>query len=101
MIKFTVVSAKVREMKGVAKASGKPYHMGFQDVYAHTMDKDGVLAPFPEKVEVSLDRDERSGDFIAHQPGEYQLHPSSFYLDREGRPAISIRLTPLKKPATA
>lgn len=101
MIKFTVLSTKVREMKGTGKASGKPYHMFFQDAYAYTMDRDGVLAPFPEKVELNLDRDERTQLPEVYQPGDYTLHPSSFYLDREGRPAISLRLTPIKKPATA
>ena len=96
MIKVTVVSSKLRELKGVAKVSGKPYHMAFQDVYLHTVNPDGEIAPFPEKVEHSLDKNP-DGSFTAFQPGEYTLQPSSVYVDRDGKPALSLRLTPLKQ----
>lgn len=100
MIKFTVLApAKVREMKGTSAKSGKAYHMAFQDVYAHTIDKDGVVAPFPEKLEVQIELDQRTGMPVTLPAGEYTLHPSSFYIDREGRPAVSPRLTPIKKTA--
>lgn len=95
MIRVTVAQTTVRELKGTSKNTGKPYHMRFQNGYAHTVDKEGNTPPFPEKFEISLDTDQQP-----YAPGEYQLHPSAVYVDRDGRLAISARLTPLpKKPA--
>jgi hypothetical protein len=93
MIRITVAQTTVRELKGTSKTTGRPYHMRFQNGYAHTVDKDNNAPPFPEKFEISLDTDQS-----AYAPGDYQLHPSAVYVDRDGRLAISARLTPLKKP---
>jgi len=92
MITITVAQTTVKEMKGIGKTSGKPYHLRFQTAYAHTVDKDGNAPPFPEKFEVILDADQP-----AFLPGQYTLHPSAVYIDRDGRLACSPRLTP--KPA--
>lgn len=92
MIRITVAQSTVRELKGVSKTTQRPYHMRFQTGYALTVDKDGNPPPFPEKFEISLDTDQP-----AYTPGDYQLHPSAVYVDRDGRLAISARLTPLKK----
>lgn len=95
MIRITVAQTTVRELKGVSKTSGKPYHMRFQNGYAFTQDKDGNQPPFPEKFEISLDNDQP-----AYTPGDYTLHPSAVYVDRDGRLAVSARLTPVKaKPS--
>lgn len=94
MIKVTIAQTTVRELKGTSKTSGKPYHMRFQNAYAHTVDKDGNAPPYPEKFEINLDADQ-----AAYPPGDYQLHPSSLYIDRDGRLAVSARLAPLKRPA--
>lgn len=94
MIRITVAQNTVRELKGVSKTSGKPYHLRFQSAYAHTVDKDGNTPPYPEKFEVILDSDQ-----AAFQPGDYTLHPSALYVDRDGRLACSPRLTPIKQPA--
>lgn len=95
MIKIIVAQTTVRELKGVSKTTQRPYHMRFQTGYAHTVDKDGNAPPFPEKFEISLDTDQP-----AYAVGDYQLHPSAVYVDRDGRLAVSARLTPLpKKPA--
>jgi len=97
MIRITVAQSTVRELKGVSKNTGKPYHMRFQAGYAHTVDRDGNTPPYPEKFEISLGNDD-----TAYQPGEYTLHPSAVYVDRDGRLAVSARLTPIaKKPAAA
>jgi hypothetical protein len=97
MIKITVAQTTVRELKGTSKNTGKPYHMRFQTGYAHTVDREGNTPPYPEKFEISLDTEQ-----AAYQPGEYSLHPSAIYVDRDGRLACAARLTPLKqKPATA
>jgi hypothetical protein len=100
MIKFTVASKDVREMKGNAKASGKPYHLFFQNAYAHTLDKSGQLNPFPEKTEIMLEtvKDEFGVPVPkVYEPGEYQLHPASIYVDRQGGVAVAPRLVPLAK----
>ena len=95
MIKITVAQTTVKEVKGVSKSSGKPYHMRFQSAYAHTVDRDGNAPPYPEKFEVILDTD--AAPFL---PGDYTLHPSALYIDRDGRLACAPRLTPIpRKPS--
>lgn len=95
MIKITVAQTTVKEVKGVSKTSGKPYHMRFQSAYAHTVDAQGNQPPFPEKFEVILDT-----DAAPYAPGEYTLHPSALYIDRDGRLACAPRLTAIpRKPA--
>jgi hypothetical protein len=104
MLKVTITSANVNERSGVGKVSGKPYHMRMQTAYVHTIDKEGVAAPFPEKTEVILENGtpDGKGQFLTppqapYAPGEYTLHPSSVYVDRDGRLACSLRLTPVKR----
>lgn len=96
MIQVTIAQTTVREFKGNSKTSGKPYHLRMQTGYAHTMDGQGNKPPFPEKFEIMLDT-----DAPAYAVGEYTLHPSSLYIDRDGRLAVSARLAPLKRPASA
>lgn len=96
MIKVTIAQTTVREFKGNSKTTGKPYNLRIQAAYAHTVDKDGNPPPFPEKFEVMLDQDQP-----AYAVGDYQLHPSSLYIDRDGRLAVSARLAPLKRPAAS
>lgn len=91
MLKVTITSPAIREMKGVGKTSGKAYHMAFQDAWIHTFAKDGTPSPFPEKIEISLERAE-DGAFLFYKPGEYQLHPSSVYVGRDGGLAVAPRL---------
>lgn len=93
MIKITVTSTPIREMKGIGKTSNKPYHMRIQTAYAHTVDKDGVHADFPEKFELVLEENQ-----TPYERGEYTLAAPSFYVSREGRLALSPRLVALKKP---
>lgn len=98
MIKVTIASTELRNMKGVGKASGKPYDMDFQTAYVHTLNKQGQPHPFPEKIELIV---EKGSDGIpaAYPIGDYTLHPSSFYVDRGGNLAIAPRLAAIKKPA--
>jgi hypothetical protein len=95
MIKVIVYQTALREMKGTSAKSGRPYHLRIQNAYAVTVDKDGNTPPVPEKFEISLDSDQP-----VYQPGEYTLHPSAIYVDRDGRLAISPRLAPAPKAAT-
>ena len=96
MIRFTVYNQPTRRMTGVGKTSGKPYDMTMQVVYAHTVDRDGVSAPVPDKLELVLDKDAQP-----YAPGEYTLHPSAVYVDRNGHLACSPRLTPIKARTAA
>lgn len=97
MIRITVSQTSVRELNGTSAKTGKPYAMRFQTGYAHTVDKEGNTPPYPEKFEISLDRDQ-----VPYTPGDYQLHPSAIYVDRDGRLACSPRLTPVtRKPAAS
>ena len=96
MIKVTIAQTTVDEFKGNSKTTGRPFHLRKQSGYAHTVDKDGNPPPYPEKFEIMLDTDQP-----AYAPGDYQLHPSSLYIDRDGRLAVSARLAPLKRPASA
>lgn len=100
MLKITITSPATREMKGTGKASGKPYHMAFQTAWIHTTEKDGTPLPFPEKIELMLEKNEghAAGDlFIVHAPGEYTLHPSSLYVNADGKLSVAPRLVAIEK----
>lgn len=99
MIKITVASAELQHLHGNAKATGRPYSMFKQVVYFHTLDKNGQPLPYPEKGEVMVDKD-NLGQGIPYQPGIYQLHPSSLYLDRNGGLVVAPKLSPLQKSTT-
>lgn len=96
MIKFTVISTNTRENKGIGKTSGKPFHMFFQTVYAHTYDKSGELNPFPEKVELICEVDAATNMPKTYTPGEYQMHPASLYMGQYGL-EVAPKLVPLVK----
>lgn len=97
MLKVSITSTALREMKGNGKASGKPYHLYFQTAYVHTLDKKtGKPHPYPEKTEIIVDRDEHTGEGKAYAIGEYQLHPASIYVGRNGDLSVAPILAPLK-----
>jgi Helix-destabilising protein len=100
MIKVTVTSTDVRRQQGVGKVSGKAYDMSFQTVWMHTFGKNGEALPYPEKVEIILEKD-KDGAALFHAPGEYQLHPSSIYVDARGNVAVAPRLVAMPKPRPA
>lgn len=95
MIRVSVKSTDVRNQSGNAKATGKPYSLDFQTVYVHTYDRKGNPNPYPEKVEILLDRDQ-SGAALFYPVGEYVLAPASIYVARNGDLDISPRLQALK-----
>ncbi len=96
MLKVTVYPGEPRHMQGVAKATQKPYSMHIQTAYIHTFDKNGNPNPVPEKIEVICDKDQ-VGNPIVHPAGEYQLHPSSVYVNRMGSLEVAPKLVPLKR----
>jgi Helix-destabilising protein len=96
MIKVVVSTPEIREMKGTAKVSGKPYHMRIQTAHAYTCDKDGVIGEFPDKFEISLDTDQ-----APYPRGAYTLSPSALFVGRDGRLEVRPRLVPVQAPAKA
>lgn len=89
MISIAITSPEVREMKGVGKTSGKPYHMRFQIAHAFTVGADGAVAEFPDKFEISLEDGQ-----APYQRGKYTLSPASVFVNRDGRLDVRARLVP-------
>lgn len=100
MIKATVYSAETRELSGIGKTSGKPYRMAIQTVYLHLFDRQGRLEPVPTKLELTLEEDRQTNMPKVYQPGEYELHPSSFYMGKFGL-EVAPKLVPLTKTKAA
>lgn len=96
MIKIAITSPDIREMKGVSKTSGKPYHMRIQTAHAFTVTPDGVVAEFPDKFEIALEENQ-----LPFARGHYTLSPSAVYVGRDGRMEVRPRLIPAvpAKPA--
>lgn len=98
MIKILIHKGDVRLINYTNKA-GQPAQLRAMEGYAFTVNAQGEPAPFPEKFEFLLDKDQPS---VA--PGEYTLHPASLYVDRQNKLALSVRLAPAKaaaRPAAA
>ncbi|MDO8717557.1 MAG: single-stranded DNA-binding protein [Polaromonas sp.] len=90
MIKIAITSPEIREMKGIGKTSGKPYHMRIQNAHAFTVDKDGTVAEFPDKFEIALDADQ-----TPYARGHYTLSPAAVFVSRDGRLEVRPRLIPM------
>ena len=98
MLKVTVASAALDHISGTSKVSGKPYSLFKQTVYFHTVDKDGAEFLYPEKGNLLVEKDAQ-GNGLAYAAGTYDLHPSSFKLDRNGSLEVATRL--VRRPAKA
>lgn len=96
MIRISIPAAIVREIPYTDK-KGQPARLFAQAAYAFTRDDKGAEAPYPDKFEVILPK----GQTMPYPEGDYTLHPSAVYVDRNGRLACTPRLTPLKAKATA
>jgi len=83
MLNVTITSDRLREMKGIGKTSGKPYHMFFQDAYLYTVGPDGKPNELPDKFELMLEKNE-VGNPVVFPPGKYLLHLSSINVGRDG-----------------
>jgi len=94
MTKIFITSPEIREMKGVGKTSGKPYHMRIQTAHAFTVDAHGVQAEFPDKFEIALE----DGQF-PYPRGHYTLSPSAIQVSRDGRLEVRPRLIAVQAPA--
>ena len=96
MIKIAITTPEIREMKGIGKASGKPYHMRIQTAHAFTVSPDGVLAEFPDKFEIALEENQ-----APYARGAYTLSPSALFVGRDGRLECRPRLVPAVAQAKA
>jgi hypothetical protein len=98
MIKVTITSTDVRNMQGTSKTTQRPYDLHFQTAWIHTVDRAGNQNPYPEKVELMLDKTP-SGAVVPHPVGEYTTSPASILVDR-GHLVFKPVLTPSKKSAS-
>lgn len=92
MITIAITSADIREMKGIGKDSGRPYHMRIQTAHAFTVAVDGTLSEFPDKFEIALDEGQSP-----YARGKYQLADSSVFVSRDGRLVCRPRLVSAAK----
>jgi len=95
MIKILIHKGDARLINYTDK-KGQPATLRAQEGYASTVNAQGEPAPYPEKFEFLLERDQ-----AAYPPGEYTLHASAFHVDRNGKLALSVRLQPIKPAARA
>jgi hypothetical protein len=93
-IKIEVSSDTVETRSGVSAKTGKPYSMREQEAYAHTVNRDGVISKYPQRIKITL------GDKQApYSPGFYTVGPESFYVDRFASLSLGLVLRAL--PAAA
>ena len=91
-IRISITSDVINEKTVVQKGTLKKFTFKEQTAWAYTSDINGTPHPHPEKITVSLPR----GQDTAYPPGEYTLHPSSFYVGDFASLQMSPRLTPVK-----
>lgn len=96
MIQIFVTSPEIRELKGNAKVSGKPYHLRIQTAYAYTVDADGTVVEIPEKFEMMLPDGQ-----VPYPRGKYSLHPSTLSVKDDRLGAGIVRLVPATATAPA
>lgn len=96
MIQVSVHSAALREQPYNDKKTGERKVLHFQTLWLHLIGRNGEAEPYPTKLEVIADVDQRNGMPTAYQPGKYSLHPSAIYIDRDNRLAVAPRLVAIK-----
>ncbi len=97
MLKVQIAKPDIR-VQAYTDKKGLPAKLAFQEAWLFTVDEAGKPDPYPSKVEFIPPRDEH-GNTVPYSVGDYQLHPSAVYIDRNGRLAAQMRLTPLKRAA--
>lgn len=96
MIRVTVPNLPIRIQPYTSKRDGSQQEMRLQVAYLHTVDQDDQPLPYPEKVEIFVNRNEQP-----LSAGEYTFRPSAISV-RDGRPVFDAsRLTPIKPKAAA
>jgi hypothetical protein len=89
-IRIEIASTALEERNVTAK--GKTFKFLEQEAWAHTVDREGKAHPHPQRIRITLPR----GQDTAYPPGDYTLHPASFYVGGYGDLAMSPRLAPVK-----
>lgn len=105
MIKVTVTKPTAKVVSWSANDVRPAGSMRTQEIWFHTVEEDGSPSFAPVRTEIILDRakvNKETGEILTpeqapYAAGEYVLHPSSVYVDRLGKPAFSVRLTPYVK----
>ena len=95
MIRITIAQATAETIPYTSKKDGSQQSIRKQTAYAHTVDRDGAAALYPEKFGFLLNRDEQP-----HAAGDYTLHPSAFEVVDGKLLLRNVRLTPVR-PAPA
>jgi len=93
MIRIVVHSGEARTITFQNKRTGQPDSFRVQEAYGFPVNDRNEPAPYPEKFELTLNRDQSP-----YAPGEYLLHPSAVYF-RDGRMHVAPRLATAKRPA--
>lgn len=93
MIRIVIHRGEARTIN--YQKNGEARTLRAQEGYAFTVNGEGQPAPFPEKFEFLLDREQ-----APYPAGEYTLAPSALYVDRQGKLACGVRLVAAKRPAT-
>jgi hypothetical protein len=83
---YEITSAQSENISGTGK-NGKPFSFNKQTIYAHVEGE-----TYPLKSEFILEDGQAPLSI-----GTYDLHPSSVYIDRNGRVAINPLFIPSKK----
>ena len=79
-----ITSQELNVKSGTSNRTGKPYHIREQTAYLH---KKGQA--YPDKFVISLESDQ-----APFPPGNYDLIPESFYIDRFSQLAVRPKLVP-------
>ncbi len=98
MLTVKIISPDVRVQPYTNKRTNLPATLSFQTGWVFTVDDAGKPGPFPEKTEFIVPRDKEGKD-APYAAGDYTLHPSAVFIDRDGRLAAQMRLTPQKRTA--
>lgn len=94
MLKITIPTGDVETIAYTNKTTGQPAQLRKQTGYAHVIGTDGAPSPYPDKFGFLLNKDQQP-----YPAGDYTLHPSALYVDRDGRLQCAPRLTPIKRAA--
>lgn len=79
MLKIEVKSEQVSERSGTK--NNRDWKIRNQEAYAHIVNPNGTLSPYPEKILITLQNGNGSRpDQAPYAIGTYYLHPSSCYV---------------------
>lgn len=96
MIRVEIKSSEIRTKSGTSARTGKPYTIREQEGWAFTFDRNSNPNPYPQKLAISLGVDQQP-----YAPGNYELSPASFYLNRFNQLEVSPVLRPLAAVASS